>query len=106
MNDLTCDFAQYYHILDVEQLPVTLAATLAAGLPADARCKSSGRSAEIVLLAAIYDLLAAVFTDKKHQRERKSMLETVLNAENEDKKTTGFSSGEEFEAVWKRILNQ
>jgi hypothetical protein len=34
------------------------------------------------------------------------MLETVLNAENEDKKTTGFSSGEEFEAVWKRILNQ
>lgn len=58
---LVCDFAQTYHILDWRALPLSLAATLAAGLPAGSRSmrRLMGLKAplETVLLAAISDKL-------------------------------------------------
>ncbi len=58
-DDLICDFAQTYHILDWRGLPLPLAATLASGLPGDSRCKLRITGAAVplqtMLLASLTD---------------------------------------------------
>ena len=61
-DDLICDFAETYHVLNWRELPLKLAATLAFGLPQSSRSKMrlNGLSTpmETLLLAKITDLLA------------------------------------------------
>jgi len=58
---LLCDMAQTYHVFDLKSLPPVLCATLAAGLPDDARIKMHMRDVKVstnrLLLAAILDAL-------------------------------------------------
>lgn len=58
---LICDFAETYHILDYEALPLKLRATLASGLREDSRSKTKlyGRDFRFrdEMIMHIYDLL-------------------------------------------------
>lgn len=61
---LLCDFAEYYHIYDLESLPLPTIATLACGLRENARIilklQDQKISTDIVLKAAIFDKLAFI----------------------------------------------
>ena len=61
-DELICDFAEYYHVLNWRELPIDLSATLATGLPGYSRSKMkmSGERATVdqILLAKICDLIA------------------------------------------------
>ena len=60
-DELVCDMAETYHVLDWRALPLRLAATLAAGLPETSRSlrKAAGRTVdfETELLAYAADRL-------------------------------------------------
>lgn len=102
---MICDFAQYYHILNWRALPLRLAATLAAGLPEESRCKTQRDG-----LAQSTQLQAAA-TDALHRIEWRlcgcpggyppqsilaSLTESELGAESD---VQSFSSGSDFEAA-------
>lgn len=110
-DELTCDMAQYYHIVDYRGLPVETLAALACGLPEDSRImrKLSGAKAPpmLTLLAAIADRLSLLvwFQTKDGQKGRnrpKSILSELMK-ETEEKPLT-FASPEAFEAERARIL--
>lgn len=107
---LICDFAETYHILNIYELDVELAATLAVGLHDDSRIKMRASGNEVdsktLLLARIADNTAlnvyAKTQDAKHGRNRpKSIVAALLAGKDNDIKS--FNSGEEFEREWRRI---
>lgn len=106
---LTCDLAQYYHILNWKRLPPRTAAVLAQGLPEDARImrKLSGASVrlETALLARICDGIAHIgwmlSADGQKGRNRpSSILERLLGVNEEPH---GFTSPAAFQAAWKAL---
>lgn len=108
---LICDFAETYHIYDMERLPVAYAATLAAGLREDSRIKLKASGSEVdtktLLLAHIADNTAInVYfktEDAKKKRNRpRSLLELMTHAK-KDKQTRGFKSGADFLEEWRRL---
>ena len=107
---LVCDFAETYHILDYRALPVQLQAVLASGLREDSRIKTElvgykHLPAEIVNVQMADTLTAIHFalTSKKGD-PAPSLLMDYITSSKEEKNTTGFDTGEEFEAAKKRIL--
>lgn len=109
---LVCDFAQTYHILDLYDLPVHTAATLAAGLKSDARVvmKAGGAQAPplMIMLAHILDALRLLVWTKSRDATRgknrpKSIAMTLIEKEtNSD--VVGFDSSQDFENERKRIM--
>ena len=105
---LVCDFAQYYGVLDWRSLPLPLAATLAQGLPAEARSKSGGGVAmDTLLMAVIADRLghiAWMFSQdgSKGVNHPPSILAAITNKQ-ESGNGAGFETGEDFEAAWAAI---
>ena len=104
---LICDFAQYYHVLGLRALPLSLAATLAAGLPPESRCmrRLAGLncSPELMLVARISDDLHKWlwWHSKEKQAGEKppfSMLEQMLGRKKQHA-CRGFESGEAFMAA-------
>lgn len=111
---LVCDMAETYGITDCRNLPLSLLATLAAGLGEESRSKTklSSRKATKteLMLAAIVDglnritwLLSAVCP---HDGEMpKSVLKSILGED--EKKNDGeamvFASPEKYEREWERI---
>lgn len=110
-DELTCDMAQYYHIIDYRGLPVKTLAALACGLPEDSRVmrKLSGAKTTplLTLLAAIADRLGLLvwFQTKDGQKGRnrpKSILSELMKETEE--KPQSFETPEDFEAERARIL--
>lgn len=108
-----CDFAQYYHILDMDALPMRIKATLAAGLPEESRSKlkASGSEApvETMLLAIIADSLRLLVwqnTEDGHRgrNQPEKLSAALLPTGKEEKETQGFSSAEDFERARERLL--
>lgn len=107
-DELICDFAQFYHVLSWRALPLSLAAVLAAGLPADSRCKlrRSGLTEPLstILLARIGDQLETWLWAHidKHKRAQKpvSILDTLLRREQEKPPIHVFRTGAEFRAAY------
>lgn len=107
-DELICDFAQFYHVLSWRALPLSLAAVLAAGLPADARCKlrMSGLTEPLntVLLARLSDQAETWLWahSDKHKRAQKPVfiLDTLLRREQEKPPIHVFRTGEEFRAAY------
>lgn len=111
-DELICDFAQYYHILNHRELDAGKAAVLCFGLREDSRVKSrlSGQklSLEEILLARIADENAFQSWSKtkdgqKNRNRPKSVLKTLL--EDGEKKNEGFESPEDFNNEWEKIIN-
>lgn len=103
-----CDFAETYGVLDIRALPVTLAATLAQGLPDKSRIKrkisGAGADTETALLAIIADRLGHLAwmiseDGSKGKNHPKSILTTILGGDTEPE-AEGYDSGEEFLAAW------
>jgi hypothetical protein len=107
-DELTCDFAETYHIYDWRQLPGRYAATLAAGLRDNARIKikMSGTkvSAELMLLATCADALKLLLWQNtkdgaKGRNAPDSILSAIIGKEKET--GAGFDTPEEFKA-WRK----
>ncbi len=103
-DNLICDFAQFYHVLDWRALPLSLSATLAAGLPPESRCmqKLSGLNCPpaLMLTARISDDLHKwLWWHTKDGQGGKDMpvymLEQLLGRKKEHA-CRGFESGEAF----------
>lgn len=111
-DDLICDFAETYQILNWESLDLSLAATLAAGLPDSSRIKRkiTGQTLtlEQVLLAGIVDNLKILcwMSTKDALKGRNfpdSLLDILMkgNTKSEDNDLMDFATPEEYEA-WRR----
>lgn len=102
-DELICDFAETYHILDWRGLPLPLAAILAGGLPEHSRSKMKLRgdraTLDQILLARIADLLADYFGAKTVTGEDAPSLVKILTEppkEPAKPKFRVFRSGKEF----------
>ena len=111
---LICDFAEYYHVLDVDALPVRLAATLACGLRPESRIMMAMSGQKVPLMtalqAAMLDNLAFIAYTKtedaqKGQNRPKSVLKQLTGAE-DSKEIRTFGSAEEFERKRRMILGE
>ena len=107
---MTCDFAQYYHVLDWKRLPLRLAATLAAGLPEESRSmmKLSGQKAplSVQLQAETVDTLHVLEWRMRGCKGKvpKSILGTLTGNEAHDTSDVqAFDSPEEFEAAMRAV---
>lgn len=112
-DDLICDFAQYYHIYNWRGLPLRTAAALAAGLPAESRCRMRELGLEwpihTILLARICDaveLLLWRHTKAAEEGEEppRGVLAALLGKDTLEKEAqcVGFESAEAFKAAWER----
>lgn len=117
-NALICDFAETYHIYDLESLPVTTVAILACGLGEDSRImkKISGTnvSPQMLLLAHAVDRLSILAWQQtkdgaKNRNRPASIVEQLLNSSKPNRLrrvVTVFNSPAEFEEQRKRIMER
>lgn len=110
-NELICDLAEVYHILDYRSRDPLLIATLVAGLRegsrvAMARSKSKVTT-EVVLMASILDRLSILLWSKtKDAQKGINFPKSVLSAftGNTEKPNLSFQTAESFEATRRRII--
>ena len=106
-DSLICDFAQYYHVLSWRALPLSLSATLAAGLPPESRCmqKLSGLncSPELLFMARISDDLHRwLWWHSKEGQDGTNQPVSLLDqlfGRKKERMCRGFESGEAFMAA-------
>lgn len=109
-DELICDFAQYYHILDWRGLPLLLAATLASGLPAESRCmlRQSGARAgtDTVLLATLVDQTALLLWRyaKKNTPKPQSVADLLLGEQEKKPPIRVYRSGADFDRALQRFI--
>lgn len=109
---LICDLAEVYGVFDHRALPVSLLATLSAGLRDDSRIKRKIYGMKLtrteMLLAAMVDRLSLLLwlnTDagRKGENQPASILDVLMGNEADDKQVEGFETAEEFENAWEQI---
>jgi hypothetical protein len=113
-DDLICDFAETYHILDIWALPVETLAVLASGLRDNSRIKMRLAGIEHIpaefVLPRIADILSLYLysfsKDAKNRRnEPKLFTDIMAGKHKKEKEITGYASGAEFMAARERIIN-
>lgn len=109
-DDLVCDFAQFYHVLDWRGLPLRLVATLAFGLPDESRVKRRGSKilagTNTILLAKITDLLQTwVWWHTQDGSNGFNKPASILEAfiDNSDSRPVSFETGAEFDAYYEEM---
>lgn len=114
-DDLICDFAEYYHVLNWRELPLKLAATLAFGLPANSRSKRRRNGLDIpletLLLAKITDLLTTWIwwhseDGEKGRNRPQSIVAVLTDKKPEQKDYRVFRSGADFRSEYDRIAGK
>ena len=117
-NALICDFAETYHIYDLESLPVTTVAILACGLGEESRImrKVNGTnvSPQMLLLAHMVDRLSIIAWQRtkdgaRNRNKPASIVEQLLESakpRRQHRKAAAFDSAESFEKTRKRILER
>lgn len=111
-EELVCDMAETYHVLNWRALGLPLAATLAAGLRESSRTRMAlagcVSTVDTLLLGAAVDALhLLVWAKTKDGQKGRSRPEPVVNrllGTPGQRQTTGFSCAAEFEAARARIL--
>ena len=112
-DELICDFAETYHILDWRALPLRTAARLAAGLPPDCRVRRKLCELRVpfdtLLLAQIRDYLAVFHwwrtEDGRHGRNPPKLFSEVLVGEQEKQTNIRvFRTKQDFLAAYNRML--
>ena len=77
-DELVCDFAETYHILDLRALPVPLTATLAWGLRPDARIRlkmaEQQVSMETLMLAGVVDRLSLLLWQRTENGQKNRII--------------------------------
>ncbi|MDO4800606.1 MAG: DUF5361 domain-containing protein [Prevotellaceae bacterium] len=107
-EEIICDLAETYHVLNYQELSPSLVATLVLGLRNDSRVKMKLSKTQInteqMMLASIFDDLQFLCwtktTDGQHNRNRpKSLLKKLMGDDEMDKDNLmSFSTPEEYEA--------
>ena len=115
-DELICDMAETYHVLDYRALPVKLLATLACGLRPSSRSmlKLRGENVplETLLLAAMADRLAwlqwAKTKDGKKNANRPKAIVPQLSGGPQaiKNKTASFNTPADFEAARAKALRK
>lgn len=114
-DELICDFAETYHIYDIMAYPVSLIATLAAGLGEKSRIrmKMGGQSitTEESLLSLIFDKLNWLCWTKtkeaEHRRNMPESLYAILTGTSKKKEAVrSFATPEEFEKRRRELLGE
>lgn len=109
---LICDFAETYHIYDIDNMNARNVAVLAAGLAESSRIMKKIRGDKIdsqtALLASIADrigMVAWLNSSDGHKgiNRPKSILEAIAGKCEEGDIET-FDSGEEFKREWERLI--
>lgn len=108
---MICDLAETYHIYNYRELPVSLLATLVAGLRANSRTKMAINGTKIpmetLLMASIYDRLNSWIwmntkEGRKGQNPPKSLLQMMTTEKKEQNES--FETGAEFDEAYQRII--
>lgn len=111
-EELLCDFAEFYHIYDLEAFPARYIATLAVGLPERSRIVMSisgtKMPTETAILTLIFDVVnwikwAQTKDAVKGRNRPKSLFDSLTNKATKEKIET-FASGEDFERQRAAIL--
>ena len=111
---LLCDLAEYYHVYDLNDLPLETVAIYACGLPPKSRIirKMSGIDYEMDTLieASILDYIALLTwfktKDGQKNRNRPKSVVKILTGKKEEKKERTFRTAEGFEAVRNRLIKE
>ena len=108
---LICDMAESYGVFDRWALPVTLLATLAAGLRDNSRIMMKRAGLTYIppefVLPQIRDQLAVIFRDGKQDQEPLLLMDIMTGKASAHKKQAGVFGRdgiEEYERIRKRIL--
>ncbi len=107
-----CDLAETYNILDYKSIPVLTLAALCVGLHDDSRIKMRmmgltkiAPSFALIRIADVLSIINYALTAKEGTQAPALYQDVMTGKQNQKKKTSGFSSIEEFENARKRILN-
>ncbi|MGA4725424.1 DUF5361 domain-containing protein [Carnobacterium maltaromaticum] len=110
---LICDLAETYHIYDYKQLPPTQVAVFSCGLRENSRIKmklsEQQVSLDTLLLAGLSDKLGLLLWSKTKDGEKgknrpTSIVSSMTNQPQKEKKEIAFNSGEDFEEMRKRLI--
>ena len=97
-----CDMAQTYGVFDWRALPLSMAATLAAGLGPGSRCEGARLGLRVpprdFLAALAADRLALLLYRYAQSDERPQLWSQVMIREQEIEETGAFETAEDFEA--------
>lgn len=111
-DELICDLAETYHVMDYRELSPLLAATLCVGLREDSRVKMRISEQKIsmdrILLMRMVDELAFLSWTKtkdanKGKNRPESILQKVLQPKRKSEAQMAFESAEAFENAWRSI---
>lgn len=111
-DEMICDFAETYHVLDWRGLPIRLSAVLVFGLSEDSRVKRklSGEKVGVdtLLRASILDQLQILrwyqTEDGRKGENPPSLMVDVLTGKQKISKVTAFATVEDFETRRRRII--
>lgn len=107
-NELTCDFASYYHIYDIYQFTPLYIAVLCSGLPTTSRTirkiSKINNSEEEILLATIADRLGLLVwmrseDGRKGINRPESIVDIMLGNKKKEGGIRAFDSAEELDAA-------
>lgn len=111
-EELICDFAETYHIYDLQTIRPSMLATLAVGLRSDSRIKMklAGTKTDVktLLLASISDRLGLLlWRETKDGHKGSNQPKSIVEELEKEHKTevVGYQSGADFLAERKRLLN-
>lgn len=103
-DELICDLAEYYHILDYRRVPGRTLGTLAVGLRAESRIgmirEGIKADPETIIMVKVFDLLMQVFSEKG--KTPKPLIDSFI-IEQKREKPMAYSSPEEFKKAWAKI---
>lgn len=110
-DEMVCDLAETYHVYDYRKLPVETLAAFVTGLKAESRTKMAINGMRVptntLIMAMIYDRITQwVWMNSKDGRKGKnkpSSLAEALTSPPKEKTIEVFESGEDFDAMLKRI---
>lgn len=109
---LICDLAETYNIYDYRSLPLSLVATLSAGLRDNSRIKLAitGNKVpqETMLLASIADRIEAFryMLSSSKTGTPVSLVELLMNGQKKTNGVTRFRSGKDLEAALAKIRGE
>ena len=113
-DSLICDMAEYYHVLDIDGLPVGTLAALASGLPPYARSKQKYTRQrlpdEISMLALLIDgvnkIVWMMSEDGRKGKNRPKSIYEALTAPEKERDMNVYLSGQDFETARNEILRR
>jgi len=113
-DELICDLAEVYHVLNYRELLPSLVATLCFGLKEDSRVRMRLTNSKITLtqtlIARMVDELAfQSWAKTKDGQKNRNRPESVLKALTEEKNTedelVSFRTVDDFKNAWQEIVN-